>query len=96
MGIPVEGPMCIYGDNQSVLANTTIPDSTLKKKSQSIAYHFGCEGVARDECRTSYVNTHDNEADLLTKELPHGEKSKGFVRNLLHHIFGPSGSVVRK
>ena len=31
MGIPVEGPTCIYGDNQSVLANTTIPDSTLKK-----------------------------------------------------------------
>ena len=28
MGIPVEGPTCIYGDNQSVLANTTIPDST--------------------------------------------------------------------
>ena len=37
MGIPVEGPMYIYGDNQSVLANTTIPDSTLKKKSQSVA-----------------------------------------------------------
>ena len=49
MGIPVEGPTCIYGDNQSVLANTTIPDSTLKKKSQSIAYHFVHEGVARDE-----------------------------------------------
>ena len=27
MGIPVVGPACIYGDNQSVLANTTIPDS---------------------------------------------------------------------
>ena len=96
MGIPVEGPMCIYGDNQSVLANTTIPDSTLKKKSQSIAYHFVCEGVARDEWRTSYVNTHDNEADQLTKQLPHGAKRKGFVSNLLHHIFGPSGSLVRK
>ena len=67
MGIPIEGPMCIYGDNKSVLANTTIPDSTLKKKSQSIAYHFVHEGVARDEWGTSYVNTHDNEADLLTK-----------------------------
>ena len=65
MGIPVEGPTCIYCDNQSVLANTTIPYSTLKKKSQSIAYHFFCEGVSRDEWRTSYVNTHDNEADLL-------------------------------
>ena len=96
MGIPVEGPTCIYGDNQSVLANTTIPDSTLKKKSQSIVYHYVREGVARDEWRTSYVNTHDNEADLLTKQQLHGEKRKGFVSNLLHHILGPSGSVVRK
>ena len=46
---------------------------------------------------TSYVNTHDNEADLLTKQLqPHGEKRKGFVRNLLDHIFGLEGSVVQK
>ena len=97
MHIPVEGPTCIYGDNQSVLANTTIPDSTLKKKSQSITYHFVHEEVARDEWRTSYVNTHDNEADLLTKQLPHGEKRKGFVSiNLLHQIFGLSGSAVRK
>ena len=96
MGIPVEGPTYIYGDNQSVLANTTIPDSTLKKKSQRIAYHFVREGVARDEWRTSYVNTHENKADLLTKQLPHGEKRKDFVHNLLHHIFGLSGSVKRK
>ena len=31
MGIPVEQPTCIYVDNQSVLANTTIQDSTLKR-----------------------------------------------------------------
>jgi len=87
MGIAVIGPCYIEGDNQSVLANTTIPDSMLKKKSQSIAYHFVREGVARDEWRTCYVNTHDNEADLLTKQLPHGEKRIRFVTNLLHHIF---------
>ena len=79
MGIPCEGPTYIYGDNQSVLANTTIPDSTLKKKSQSIAYHFVREGSARDKWRTTYVNTHENESDLLTKVLPYGEKRKGFV-----------------
>ena len=82
MGIPVEGPAYIEGDNQSILANTTIPDSTLKKKSQSIAYHFLREGAARGEWRTTYVNTHENEADLLTKHPPSGEKRKGFVRNL--------------
>ena len=87
MGIPCEDPTFIYGDNQSVLANTTIPDSTLKMKSQSIAYHFVREGAAWDEWRMTYVNTHENEADLLTKQLPSGEKRKSFVRKLLHHIF---------
>ncbi len=87
MGIPCVGPAYIHGDNQSVLASCGIPDSILKKKSQSIAYHIVREGAARDEWRTSYVNTNDNEADLLTKLLPSGEKRKGFVGKLLHHIF---------
>ena len=83
----MEGLAYIAGDNQSVLANTTIPDSTLKKKSQSIVYHFVREGAARGEWRTAYVNTHDNESDLLKKLLPSGDKQKGFVRSLLHHIY---------
>jgi hypothetical protein len=32
MGIPCDNPLYIQGDNQSVLANTTMPNSTLKKK----------------------------------------------------------------
>jgi hypothetical protein len=61
-----------------------------RKKNQSIAYHFVWEGVARDEWRTTYVNTHDNEADLLTKLLPSGERRNNgcFVHSILHHIFG--------
>ena len=77
MGIPCEALAYIYGDNQSVLANMTIPNSTLKKKLQSIAHHFVREGSARDEWQMSYINTHKNEADLLTKLLPNGEKRKG-------------------
>ena len=68
------GPTYIYGSNQSVLANTTIPDSQLKKKSQSIVYHFVHEGVAHNEWRTMYTNTHAKEADLLTNQQPSGEK----------------------
>ena len=69
MGIPVNGPAYIYGDNQSVIFNTSIPNYTLKKKSQSIAYHFTRGGAERDEWRTAYVNTNENESDLLTKQL---------------------------
>ncbi len=58
MDIPVEHhPMYIFGDNQSVLSNTSKVYSTLKKKSSSIAFHFIREGVARnDEWRTTYLN----------------------------------------
>jgi hypothetical protein len=87
MGIPCEGPACIHGDNQSVLASCGIPVSVLKKKSRSIACHFVQEGAARDEWRTSCVNTHDDEADQLTKLLPSGEKRMGSVAKLLLRIF---------
>ena len=87
MGILCNGTTYIEGDNQLLLANTTIPDSTLKKKNQSIAYHFVREGAASNKWRTTYVNIHENKYDLLTKLLPSGEKRKGFVQNLLHHIF---------
>ena len=85
-GIQCQEPTFMYGDNQSVLANTTAPDSTLKKKSNSIAYHFVREGCARDEWRTTYMNTSDNPADLMTKPLPSGEKRNRFVRMLLWWI----------
>ena len=80
----------MHGDNQSVIANTKMPESTLKKKSSSLAYHLIREGVAMDDWRTAYVNAHDNEADLLTKVLPFGEKRRNFVRKVLMHIYGSS------
>ena len=86
MGIPCEGPAFIFGDNQSVLANSTVPESMLKKKSNSIAYHFVREGVARDEWRCVYINTLFNIADLLTKPLPSGEKRNRFVSMILYHV----------
>ena len=84
MGIPVTKPVYIYGDNQSVLSNTKAPDSQLKKKSNSVAYHHYREGVALDEWRTCYLNTHDNIADMMTKPLPAGEKRSKFCAALFH------------
>ena len=84
-GIPVDEPAYVYGDNQSVLVNSSAPESTLKKKSQSIAFHFVREGCAADEWRTTYIHTSLNVSDLMTKPLS-GEKRWRFVRMLLHHI----------
>ena len=85
MGISCDFPAYIFGDNQSVLANTSNPDSVLKKKSTSIAYHFVREGVAKNEWRTTYISTHENPADILTKPLSSQIRSK-LMRKILHYL----------
>ena len=90
MGIPVDLPCFVFGDNKSVLSNSSVPQSVLKKKSNSIAYHFVREGCAKDEWRIAYVNTHDNCADLLTKPLV-GMKQRKFTNMLLYHVYTYEG-----
>jgi len=86
MGIPVEEATFVYGDNKSVINNTSLPQSTLQKKSNAIAYHFVREGSARDEWRINYINTHLNIADLMTKVLAGGEKRTGLIRKIMWYI----------
>ena len=85
MGIPCSGPAYIYGDNKSVLVNSSMPDSVLKKKSNSIAYNFVREGVAMKEWILSYVNTKENLADFLIKALI-GEQRAKLIRRVLYHL----------
>jgi hypothetical protein len=86
MGIPISGPSFVYCDNNSVVINSSRPASTLKKKSNSIAYHYVRESVARDEQRVTYENTTTNLADLLTKSVPGGTLRDYLVSQLLHDI----------
>jgi len=85
MGVPLMGPVYIYGDNMSVIHNTSKPESVLKKKSNSICYHAVRESVAAGESLTSHISTHYNLSDLLTKVL-YGEKRRQLVRGLLCDI----------
>jgi hypothetical protein len=86
MGIPIAGPSYVYCDNNSVVINSSSPASTLKKKSNSIAYHCVQELVASDEERVTYESTHTNLADLLTKPLPGGQQRDYLTGHILHDI----------
>ena len=67
MGVPLEGYAHVHIDNMSVVNNTSRPESTLKKKSNTIAYHFVHESVASSMCKIAYEPSKTNLADLLTK-----------------------------
>ena len=84
MGISCERPCHIFGDNQLVLNKSSNPDSRLNKMSNSIAYNFVCEGVARDEWRCTYVKSKNNQSDLLTKVITDGQKRSRHVQKNLH------------
>ena len=86
MGVEVSGPSYVYGDNMSVIHNTSKPESTLKKKSNSICYHFVREAVAMRECVTCHIPTAKNVADLLTKVL-FGRKRRDLVSAVLANIY---------
>jgi hypothetical protein len=67
MGVPLEGPAFVRADNMSVVNNTSRPESQLKKKSNSIAYHYVREKVAAGVILVSHEDTKSNLADMLTK-----------------------------
>ena len=68
-GILIEGPTNVFCDNEAVFKNTTIPESTLKKKHNSICYHRCHELVAARVMRVAKEGTLTNLADLFTKPL---------------------------
>jgi len=71
MGVPLDGLANVMADNMSVVKNTSIPESVLKKKSNSIAYHYVRERAAAGMILVRHERTDSNIADILTKIQPH-------------------------
>jgi len=69
LGVPIVGSCMLYGDNNSMILNTTNPSSMIKKKHNSIAYHRVRENVASGVVDIVHVDSQDNLADILTKPL---------------------------
>ena len=86
MGIPISGPSYIYGNNRSVVNNTSRPESVLRKKSNSVCYNAVHESVALEESLVGYISSTKNVADLMTKVL-YGQKRRYLVSNILYDIY---------
>jgi hypothetical protein len=91
LGVPVNKPTLMLGDNTSVILNTTAPSSQLKKKHKAIAYHRVHEAIAGKIVTFVHTPSKDNLADILTKPLPNAQLL-GLVWTLLFRkpLFGMS------
>ena len=80
LGVAIDGSILLLGDNKSVVLNTTIPSSALKKKHNAIAYHRVREAIAARIIRFCHIDTAVNLADILTKPLGNDD---------FHHLIRP-------
>jgi hypothetical protein len=75
-GVPVDGPTNVFCDNEDVYKNTSLPESTLKKKHHSIANHRCRDAVAAGTVRVAEEGTKTNLADLFTKILSQARREE--------------------
>jgi hypothetical protein len=87
MGVTIDGPTYVYGDNMLVVHNTQRPESILKKKkSNAIFYHAVRESTTMGGSIIGHVPSVNNPADICTKAVPCGQRSDHLVGFLLRDI----------
>ena len=69
MGIPLDGPSWLFGDNSSVITSSTIPHSTLNRRHTALSYHRVRESIASKVIHFLHVSGVHNPSDVLTKFL---------------------------
>ena len=70
MGANVEKTSLLLGDNKSIVLNSTVPSSVLKKKHCALSYHKVREMISCKVIKFTHIDSSQNYSDILTKALP--------------------------
>jgi hypothetical protein len=71
LGVPLDGKSWMFGDNESVVKSSTIPQSNLMKRLNALAYHRVREAIATGIIEFLHIPGVQNPADVLIKFLPY-------------------------
>ncbi len=81
-GVPIDGATNLICDNNAVVKNISLPESTLAKKHNAINFHIIHESVAAKIIRVGKEDTTMNIADVFTKLVPFTRKQELLARFL--------------
>ena len=78
LGVPLDGPAFMFGDNKSVVLSSTIPTHGLNKRHNFLSYHRVRECIAATHegdpiVRFFHIDGKANPADIQIKTLPGGD-----------------------
>ena len=75
-GVPIEGPMDMFYDNEEVYKNSSTLESVLRNKHHIIAYHMCREAVTSVIYRIAKEYTETKLADIFTKVMSRTRREK--------------------
>jgi len=67
LGVPIQGPTFMYGDNKTVVQSSAVPHSRLHKRHSLLAYHRVREAIAAGVVVFLHIAGKLNPADVLSK-----------------------------
>jgi hypothetical protein len=94
LGVQIDGPALMLGDNISVILNTSIPSRVLQKKHGAINYHRMRQVIAGKILRFAKIPSSENLADVFAKPLGR-QQFHCLIRNYLLRVPKTLGTAVR-
>jgi len=86
LGVPLDGPAYMFGDNKSVVLSASIPTHGLNKRHNALAFHRVREAIAaKTILRFFHIGTKQNPADCETKALP-GSTIYNLLKPWIHWV----------
>ena len=73
LGVPIDGPALLLGDNKTIVDNTTTPHGKLHKRHLMLSYHYIRESIASGSYKYAFVNGKDNLSDILSKHWSYND-----------------------
>ena len=72
LGVPIEGPSILLGDNESVVKGATIPHRKLNKRHLILSWHYVRQAIATGTYDYVHIPGKINPADILSKHWSYG------------------------
>jgi len=73
LGVPIDGPALLLGDNKTIVDNTTTPHGKLHKRHLMLSYHYVRESIASGSYKYAFVSGKDNLSDILSKHWSYND-----------------------
>ena len=83
LGVAINGPTHLFGDNGSVVTSGSLPHSPLRKRHHALSYHYTREAIASGAVDFQFLPGHLNPADILSKHWGYQQVWASALRPIL-------------